>query len=186
MPTEGYYAYRLLLRALRGGKDRLNFASTGLAPGQALVLRDPSGLYVLVRNAIDPVTVKIGAVPGYGGTATLDEYSAFKKDEVVGTVPVVSNQFTITAGDSSLTLATIPPVLACGGKTTTLVGTDDVDFLTGTPDVDVIAGLGGNDVIEGLAGNDTLGGGPDTDTCNGGKGTGDTADTSCETVTGVP
>jgi hypothetical protein len=56
-------------------------------PSQAIVTRDASGLYVLVRNGNGPVTVNISAVSGYGGTAKIYEYSAFHKDEVVDAVP---------------------------------------------------------------------------------------------------
>jgi Ca2+-binding RTX toxin-like protein len=168
--TEGYYAYRLLVRALMGAKDNLKVTKTGFVGSTVLVLRDPSALWVLVKNGNGLVTVNIAAVPGYGGTATLYEYSQFVKDEIVGTVPVVGGQFSFTAGDSSLMLAKIPSTLTCGGKNPTLVGTDGDDALTGTAGVDVILGLKGDDTIEGLAGNDVICAGDGADTVYGGDG----------------
>jgi len=58
----------------------------------------------------------------------------------------------------------------CGGRTSTITGTNGKNKLIGTPKVDVIAGLGGNDTIRGLAGNDILCGGGGKDKLIGGGG----------------
>ncbi len=170
--TQTYFAYRLLIRAMSKAKDRMKFAQTGLTADQAIVTRDASALYVLVKNANNAVDVDVSAVPGYGGTATVYEYSATREDEIVASVPVVGGKFSISAGDSSLVLAKIPASASqtCGGKTPTLTGTDVADVLTGTAGADVILGLGGNDGIQGLGGNDVICGGPGDDTLEGGDG----------------
>jgi hypothetical protein len=114
--TKTYYAYRLLIRGVAAAKDRLNFVKTGITAHKALVTRDANALWVLVMNANGPVKVNISAVAGYGGTATLYEYSAAHNDQVVGSVPVTDGVFTFSAPDSSLLLAKVPklPAAAAG------------------------------------------------------------------------
>ena len=63
-----------------------------------------------------------------------------------------------------------PPVVLCGGKAATIVGTSGRNVLRGTPGRDVIAGLGGTDTIRGLGGNDILCGGRGNDALFGNKG----------------
>ena len=58
----------------------------------------------------------------------------------------------------------------CGGRLSTITGTNRRDILRGTPRADVIAGLGGNDTIRGLGGNDIICGGKGRDRLIGGKG----------------
>src|SRR5262245_48063974 len=58
----------------------------------------------------------------------------------------------------------------CGGKQSTITGTNARDVLRGTPGKDVIAGLGGNDVLKGRGGRDILCGGPGRDKLVGGPG----------------
>ncbi|HEX5651390.1 MAG TPA: choice-of-anchor Q domain-containing protein [Steroidobacteraceae bacterium] len=58
----------------------------------------------------------------------------------------------------------------CGGRVTTMVGTDGDDELTGTPGPDVIAGLNGNDAIGGLESNDVICGGGGADSLFGAAG----------------
>jgi hypothetical protein len=106
-------------------KDRLRFAKTGLLAHKALVTRDPNALWILVMNANGPVKVNISAVPGYGGTATLYEYSAGRKNEIVGTVPVTGGVFTFSAPDSSLLLAKVATLPTSGGRTVTIMATAD-------------------------------------------------------------
>jgi CSLREA domain-containing protein len=62
------------------------------------------------------------------------------------------------------------PIVKCGGKTATKVGTAGRDRLVGTKKADVIAGLGGNDTIKGKGGKDILCGGKGKDKLIGGKG----------------
>ena len=59
---------------------------------------------------------------------------------------------------------------ACGGKQTTIIGTDGPDQIAGTAAADVISALGGNDTVSALAANDVVCGGPGKDTLKGGKG----------------
>jgi hypothetical protein len=106
--TPTYYAYRLLIRAVEAEKDRLKFTGTLIPAHKALVTRDPSALWVLVMNANGPVKVNLSAIPNYGGSATLYEFSASRKDQIVGTVPVTSGVFSFSAPDSSLLLAKVP------------------------------------------------------------------------------
>ena len=58
----------------------------------------------------------------------------------------------------------------CGGRTTTLSGTEGRDVLNGTPRADVIAGLGGTDLVRGRGGNDVICGGASRDRLFGGGG----------------
>jgi len=62
------------------------------------------------------------------------------------------------------------PMVRCGGKVATIVGTEGKDVLRGTPGPDVIAGLGGNDTLKGRGGNDVICGGPGNDKLSGGAG----------------
>ena len=59
---------------------------------------------------------------------------------------------------------------SCGGKTATVVGTDEADELEGTEGTDVISGLGGDDVVNGNGGNDVICGDDGTDSLMGGEG----------------
>jgi hypothetical protein len=58
----------------------------------------------------------------------------------------------------------------CGGKQTTIIGTDGPDRFAGTAAADVISALGGNDTVSALGANDVVCGGAGKDTLNGGKG----------------
>ncbi|HEV2781606.1 MAG TPA: calcium-binding protein [Actinophytocola sp.] len=58
----------------------------------------------------------------------------------------------------------------CGGRTPTILGTDESDALVGTPGPDVINGLGGRDAIAGQGGDDIVCGGADSDAIAGGPG----------------
>lgn len=73
----------------------------------------------------------------------------------------------------------LKPVVKCGGRKATIIGTSGNDVLRGTNGVDVIVGLGGDDIIEGLrgrdricgmGGNDRINGGPGNDRIDGGDG----------------
>ena len=58
----------------------------------------------------------------------------------------------------------------CGGKQTTIIGTEGSDQIAGTAAADVISALGGNDTVSALAANDVVCGGPGKDILKGGKG----------------
>jgi hypothetical protein len=109
VPTETYYAYRLMTRGLKNAKDRLDFTCSGLgSSGRVMVTRDADNLYIIVKNGNGLVTVDISAVPGYSGTATVYEYSAANKDVVVATPAVTNGQFSFTAPTTGLSLARVP------------------------------------------------------------------------------
>jgi hypothetical protein len=109
--TETYYALRLMIRALKEAKNRMAFNSNGLEPsGRAMVTQDDDGLYIIVKNANGSVTVDISGVPGYGGVATIYEYSAANRDAIVATSALTDGQFTFDAPASGLILAQVPAV----------------------------------------------------------------------------
>ncbi|MBU0496150.1 MAG: hypothetical protein KKA73_14565 [Chloroflexi bacterium] len=109
VPTETYYAYRLLIRGLKDGKDRLAFTSSGLGmSGYALVTRDANNLYIIVKDGDGTVDVDISAVSGYDGIATIYEYSTANKDVVVATPAVSSGQLSFVAPASGLSLVQVP------------------------------------------------------------------------------
>ncbi len=62
------------------------------------------------------------------------------------------------------------PCVPCGGKQSTITGTNAKDTLVGTPGADVIAGLGSNDKLKGLGANDVICGGGGNDRLIGGPG----------------
>jgi uncharacterized delta-60 repeat protein len=63
-----------------------------------------------------------------------------------------------------------PPIVRCGGRRATIVGTAKRDVIRGTRRRDVIAALGGNDVVRGMGGNDVICGGAGRDRLIGGRG----------------
>jgi hypothetical protein len=67
-------------------------------------------------------------------------------------------------------VTTPPPLVMCGGRRATLVGTPGDDVLIGTVGADVIHGLEGDDVIDGLDGADIICGGGGADILFGGDG----------------
>ena len=58
----------------------------------------------------------------------------------------------------------------CGGRASTIVGTDAGETIVGTPRQDIIVAKGGNDTIRALGGNDIVCAGPGNDKVFGGKG----------------
>ena len=97
---ESYYAHRLATRALVGGKQILNFSSSGSSE-KVVVTRDldgvpPDGLYVLAANAGCSVSVDISALNAGAGTAEIREYSSDYSDEVTGNATLADGVFTFT------------------------------------------------------------------------------------------
>jgi hypothetical protein len=105
--TETYYAYRLLIRALAGGKDRLEFQAGG-AGDEVMVTRDPQHIYVIVIDGDGTVMVDVSAWGVPGGTAIIREYSASHKDEIVGTAAISEGQFSFAAPTTGVVVAEIP------------------------------------------------------------------------------
>lgn len=67
-------------------------------------------------------------------------------------------------------LPPVPPVVRCGGRRATIVGTVGRNVLRGTPGPDVIAALGGADTVRGLGGKDLICGGKGNDRIDSGAG----------------
>jgi len=105
--TETYYAYRLMLRALVGGKDRLDFTASGIGD-DVMVTRDTENIYVVVLNGDGTISVDVSVLGVNSGTATIREYSASHKDEIAGTSPISGGQFSFTAPSEGIALAIIP------------------------------------------------------------------------------
>jgi hypothetical protein len=111
IPTETYYAYRLLLRGMVGGKERLAYTASGLDPNtRVMVTRGDRSIYVLVLQndvgASTSVTLDLSELGVHGGTATVYEYSAGYKDEVVASPSIVSGQMAFTAPANGVSLLT--------------------------------------------------------------------------------
>ena len=118
--TETYYAYRLMARALAGGKDRLDVAVAGLGD-DVMVTRDFHNIYVIVFDGDGTIDVDLSAVGVDVGTATIREYSSTRKDEIVGTATISSGRFSFAAPSAGVTVVEIPftitylPVIASEG-----------------------------------------------------------------------
>jgi len=106
--TETYYAYRLMLRALVGGNDRLDFTASGVEDDQVMVTRDRDYIYIVVLDGGGTVSVDVSALGVDSGTATIREYSSSYKDEITGTSSISSGQFLFTAPSNGVALARIP------------------------------------------------------------------------------
>ncbi len=105
--TETYYAYRLLIRALAGGKDRLEFQSEG-ASDEVMVTRDLQHIYVIVVDGDGTVSVDLSAWGVPDSMAIIREYSAAHKDEITGTAAISGGQFSFTAPATGVVVAEIP------------------------------------------------------------------------------
>jgi Ca2+-binding RTX toxin-like protein len=95
------------------------------------------------RNSVGLTITQVPPAPGGGGGTP-----------VTPGVPVIPGQ----------------PAPPCGGKQTTIIGTDGPNRIAGTAAADVISALGGNDTVSGLGGKDVVCGGANKDTLSGGKG----------------
>jgi VCBS repeat-containing protein len=140
----------------------------------------------------DPATVAITVGAGCRG----------KQATITGTI--AANKLTGTAGDDVIAGLGGGDTILAGGGSDTLCGGSGNDSINANSGNDHADGGSGNDTVRGDAGNDTLLGGAgldsllgDTgndslsggtgspDTCKGDTGT-DTADSSCERISGVP
>ncbi|SDX17986.1 calcium-binding protein, partial [Nitrosomonas communis] len=124
-----------------GRHDVLRFLE-GINPGDVLVSRDSSNLYLILA--------------GTGEKITVGNY--FYQD---GAGPYVLDAIEFSNG-TSWDVATV--------KQKVLQGTSGADNLTGFASNDTIDGLEGNDSLNGAAGNDTLLGGAGNDTLSGSDG----------------
>lgn len=114
VPTESYYAYRLLVRGLLGGKEVLTHTTLGFSANtRVFVSRDPDHVYLLVlRNnvgATATVHVDLTAIgSGSGsGAVTVQEYSASHKDVVVLTPTMSVAHFDVVAPANGIILVDI-------------------------------------------------------------------------------
>jgi len=113
VPTESYYAFRLVARGLNGGKARLEFLATNVPTGtHVMATRDADNFYVLVlRNepgAAISVTVDLAPADVGHSQATVYEYSLFYKDEIVATPPIEAGRLTFTAPAEGVSLVVVP------------------------------------------------------------------------------
>jgi len=111
--SETYYAYRLMTRGLKGGKDRLQYTASGLS-GDVLVTRDASHIAIIVLNGGATIEADLSALNLDRGTVTVYEYSSAHKDAIVATPAMVGGRFTFTAPTSGLVLAQITPTSPTG------------------------------------------------------------------------
>ena len=108
--TETYYAYRLMTRALVGGKERLGFTTSGVAD-EVMVAKDAEHIYVAVLNGGGTVSVDLSDLRLGSATATIWEYSSTHKDEIVATTAISGGQFSFSAPSNGIALARIPFVV---------------------------------------------------------------------------
>lgn len=104
--TETYYAYRLMTRGLRGGKDRLDFTASGVG-GDTMVTAAGNKLYIVVVNGGASIQADISALGVTAGSVSVYEYSSTNKDVIVATPTMTNGQFTFTAPGSGIALAEV-------------------------------------------------------------------------------
>jgi len=115
--TETYYAYRLLLRGLIGGKERLAHTTNGLAAGtRTMLTRDPEAVYLIaLRDSVGATAtleVDLSAIGSGSGQLAVWEYSASNKDELVAMPMMTDALFSVNLPADGLTLVRIgrPPL----------------------------------------------------------------------------
>ncbi len=95
-PYDSYYAFRLMLRGLQGGRDILQ-ADLSEPSERIMVTREGDTVCVLAVEVGDEVGVDISSLAGGTGPSDLYTYNAAFKDQTSG-VPVVSDgTFSFTA-----------------------------------------------------------------------------------------
>ena len=110
--SETYYAYRLMTRGLKGGKERLDYAASGIN-GELMVTRDAEHVYILAINGDATIDVDLSALGLGEGEVNVYEYSDTHKDAVVATPAMAGGQFSFSAPASGVVLAEVtPPPLA--------------------------------------------------------------------------
>ena len=138
----------------------------GLSGGQVQVVGT-------LRGLLDPSSVALSA-GATGTTAYLVEDtppSASVDSVIIGRFGVTGTTWTrqglpwVASWGSSG-----PPVVRCGGRPATIVGTSGADVISGTAGPDVIASLGGDDVVRALGGDDVICLGDGADVAFGGSG----------------
>ena len=112
IPTESYYAYRLMTRGLVGGKKRLDHTTSGLSVGmRTMVTSDTQQIYVAVlRDGVGmtgTVSVDMTAIGSGSGVVTVWEYSVTNKDVVVEMPALTDGWFSFTAPADGISLARV-------------------------------------------------------------------------------
>lgn len=112
IPTESYYAYRLMTRGLVGGKDRLGHTASGLSGDtRTMITRDAQYVYVVaLRNSVGTtgtVSVDMTAIGSGSGVVIVWEYSATNEDVVVETPMMTNAAFTFTVPADGIALARV-------------------------------------------------------------------------------
>ncbi|MBN1483707.1 MAG: hypothetical protein JXA37_03210, partial [Chloroflexia bacterium] len=102
VPSETYYAYRLLVRGLRGAKSRLELSACSTSTAMRMMAtRDRDNVYLIVVRdaglAPENVLVDLSELGLNSGQAYLYEYSAAYKDELVAILPISAGLLTFTA-----------------------------------------------------------------------------------------
>jgi hypothetical protein len=110
--TETYYAFRLMTRGLKGGKDRLQFTASNLGSDtRVMVTKGGDEVYVLVINAsltsIPDIQADLSALDVNDGTVQVYEYSSSNKDAIVATPTMTAGRFTFTAPADGIVLAVV-------------------------------------------------------------------------------
>jgi hypothetical protein len=110
--TESYYTYRLMIRGLAGGKEKLDHITSGFSAGtRTLVTRDSFFLYVLIiRNnvgASTDVNVDLSVIGAGSGSAIVWEYSPTAKDVIIDTPTMSNGQFSFTTPADGISLARV-------------------------------------------------------------------------------
>ncbi len=112
VPTETYYAYRLLLRGLAGGKEKLAHTADGFSTGtRTMITRDADNVYVIVLRdnvgATATVHVDLTAIGSGDGAVSVREYSAAHKDAIVATPTMLAAQFDFTVPANGLSVVQV-------------------------------------------------------------------------------
>jgi hypothetical protein len=112
--SETYYAYRLMIRGLKGGKDRLEFVSSGLGAGARVTITTGGGkVYVAILNSgatpLAGILVDLADLGVADGSVSVFEYSSAHKDALVATPSLAAGQFSVDAPARSILLAEAEP-----------------------------------------------------------------------------
>ena len=106
--TETYYAYRLMLKGLCGGKDILGTSSSN-GSKKVMVTRDGNNIYVIAVDAGETVSVDLSAIAVDSGRYAVYEYSSARKDAVSASGSFSSGSISFSAPASGAACAVIYP-----------------------------------------------------------------------------
>jgi len=117
LPSESYYAFRLMVRAIAGGRARLEISAAGIITGSRVMATcDDERVYLVVlrNHAATAISVTVDLRElGFGrGKAAVYEYSAMHHDDIVDQPPISAGQLTFTAPANGISLAVMPQPVA--------------------------------------------------------------------------